>query len=221
MPWLPSSRLKLRSKSRAAAAIGSSSFNSTSRETDTSFRLPLGHGAFNASALPSHFVSCLRIDSNSRRRFALVSGKVILSLFERVEDNLGYDQSSILLVVGGNDIPGRITGACRTEAFLIGLHVLLPEFPLLDVRKAEFPILFRLVDACQETLSLFFLGEVEEELDDTGSVGVEMSLQIHDRTIPVVPDRLVVVRRYPGIPSLRKNLADARGRSAPPRSRIG
>ena len=106
---------------------------------------------------------------------------------------MGYNEPSVLFVVGGNDIPGRIPGACCTEAFLIRLHVLLPEFPLLDVRKAKFPVLFRLIDALKETLSLLLLREVEVELDDAGSVGVEVSLQMHDGTIPIVPDRLLVV----------------------------
>ena len=97
---------------------------------------------------------------------------------------------------------------------------MLPEFPLLDVRQAEFPVLFRLVDARQKALALLLLGEVEKELDDAGSVAVEVPLQIHDRTIPVVPDRLLVVRRVRQS-FAAENLRDARGRSAPPRSRIG
>ena len=99
---------------------------------------------------------------------------------ERIKDNLGYDQPSVLFVVGGNDIPGCVPGARRTEAFLVRRHVLLPEFPLLDVRKADFPVLFRLIDALKEALSLLLLREMEVELDDTGSVVVEMSLQVHD-----------------------------------------
>ena len=35
---------------------------------------------------------------------------------------------------------------------------------------------------------------MEEELDDAGSVAVEVPL-IRDRTIPVMPDCLVIVRR--------------------------
>ena len=101
-------------------------------------------------------------------------------LFERIEDNSGYDQASILFVVGGNNIPWRNLGARRTEAFLIGLHVLLPEFSLGNVCSAEFPVFFRFIDARQKTLSLFFFGEVEEELDDVGSVVVEVPLQIQD-----------------------------------------
>ena len=64
-----------------------------------------------------------------------------------------------------------------------------------NVRKAEFPVLFRFVDTRQKALSLFLVREVEEELDDAGSIDVKMFLQIHDRTIPVVPDLLVVMRR--------------------------
>src|ERR1019366_5922533 len=92
-------------------------------------------------------------------------------------------------------MPGRVPGACRTEAFLIRLHVLLPKLPLLNIRKPEFTILFRHIDALKETLSLLLLREVEEELDDAGSVAVEVSLHIHDGTIPVVPYFIVGVRR--------------------------
>ena len=108
---------------------------------------------------------------------------------------MGYNQPSILFVVGGNDIPGGATGACRSEASLIGLHVVLPQFSLGNVRSTEFPVLFRFVDACQEALSLLLLREVKKEFDDAGSIAMEVFLQIHDRTIPVVPDLLVVMRR--------------------------
>src|SRR5579872_5094064 len=49
-----------------------------------------------------------------------------LKCFERIEDNFGYNQPSILFVVGRNDIPGRVLRACRTQAFLIGYHIILP-----------------------------------------------------------------------------------------------
>ena len=65
--------------------------------------------------------------------------------------------------------------------------------------STEFPVLFRLIDALKEALSLFLLREVEEELDDPGSVDVEVSLQIHDRTISVVPELLVVDAGCPGV----------------------
>src|SRR5580704_4617454 len=64
--------------------------------------------------------------------------------FERIEDNPRNDQPSVFLVVGGNDIPRGVAGACCTKAFLISQHVLFPKSPLLDIGKAEFPVLFRL-----------------------------------------------------------------------------
>src|ERR1700685_911867 len=108
--------------------------------------------------------------------------------FERIEDNPGYYKPSVLLVVGGNDIPGFVSGACRTKAFLISIHVLFPESSLGNVCCTEFPVLVFFVDPREEALSLFFFGEVEKELDDAGPVLVEGSFQIRDRTIAVVPD---------------------------------
>jgi hypothetical protein len=124
----------------------------------------------------------------------------------------------ILLVVGGNDVPGSVSRACRVEAFLIGLHVLLPEFSLGNVPGAEFPVLFRFVDARQEALSPFLVGEVEEELDDAGSVLMKVPLQIRNRAA-VVPDLLLVVRCV-GNPSLLR-MSGCTRRITLPRISIG
>ena len=71
-------------------------------------------------------------------------------------------------------------GACLVlvalRHFLIHPHVVLPEFSLLDVRHAEFPVLFRFVDAVEEPLALLLLGKMQEELDDPGAVAVQMLL---------------------------------------------
>ena len=67
-----------------------------------------------------------------------------------------------------------------------------PEFSLLDVREAEFPVLFRRIDAFEEALALLFLGEVQEALDDAGSIVVQVSLQVHDGAIPLAPDLLLI-----------------------------
>jgi hypothetical protein len=40
---------------------------------------------------------------------------------------------------------------------------MLPVFPLVNVREAEFPVLVRLINALEESLSLFVLRQVEEE----------------------------------------------------------
>jgi hypothetical protein len=59
----------------------------------------------------------------------------------------------------------------------------LPEFAFFDVGGAEFPVLFGLVDAGEETLPLLLLREMKEEFDDAGAVGMEMPFQIRDRPI--------------------------------------
>ena len=102
-----------------------------------------------------------------------------------------YNQPGVLLVVGGYDIPGSGACACGTEALLIRLHVVIPKLPLRDIRSAEFPVLFRRIDALEKALSLLLFREMQEELDDDGTVRVEVSLQVHDRTVPVVPNRLL------------------------------
>ena len=45
--------------------------------------------------------------------------------------------------------------AGRVQASLIPLQVMLPVFSLLNVRKAEFPVLLRLTEALEDALSLF------------------------------------------------------------------
>ena len=74
--------------------------------------------------------------------------------------------------------------------------IFLPVLALLDVGEAEFPVLFRLVDAREKALALLLLGEVEEEFDDAGAVGVQMPLQTLDRAVTLAPEGLVVVRRF-------------------------
>ena len=60
------------------------------------------------------------------------------------------------------------------QARLKSLRVMLPVFPLVNVREAEFPVLVRLINAIEKALSLFVLRQVEKELDDPGAVTVKM-----------------------------------------------
>ena len=80
-----------------------------------------------------------------------------LKFIKRIQDNLGNNQPGIVLIIGGNGIPGCMMGAGRIEASLISLHVILPVFPLVNVREAEFPVLLRLINALEKALSLFVL----------------------------------------------------------------
>ncbi len=67
------------------------------------------------------------------------------------------DQPGVLLVVGRHDVPGRRFCAGGAQTGLIGLHILLPVISFLNVGQAEFPVLFRFVDAFEKALPLLFL----------------------------------------------------------------
>jgi hypothetical protein len=77
-------------------------------------------------------------------------------------------------------------GACVVQAILKSFDVILPVFPLVNVREGEFPVLVRLINAFEEPLSLFVLRKVEEELEDPSAVAVEVLLQVHDGKIPLL-----------------------------------
>ena len=73
----------------------------------------------------------------------------------------------------------------------------------------------------EKALSLFFLREMEKEFDDASAVAIEMPLQIDDGTVTLAPDASCRRCGASGNAFVAQNLADARGRSAPPRSRSG
>ena len=100
--------------------------------------------------------------------------------FERVEDDLGDDQPRVFLVVGRNDKPRRVISARRAEAFLVGLRVVVPEFALLQIRVAEFPIFLGVVDTFEKALALLLLRQVEKDFDDASSVDIEVLFEIVD-----------------------------------------
>ena len=134
-------------------------------------------------------------------------------LFQRIEDDLRNDQPGVLFVIGGDDIPGCGCGARCTQACLIRLPVVIPQFPLSDVSETEFPVLRRFINALEQALSLFVLRQVEEELDDPGAITMEMFLQVHDGTIPILPNGLVLLveqfmRKSLGTKNLRMHAND-------------
>jgi hypothetical protein len=70
---------------------------------------------------------------------------------------------------------------------------MLPVPALLDVRLAEFPVLFRIIDAREKALALLLLGQMQEELENASAVVVEVPLQPADRSIALVPEGFVVL----------------------------
>jgi hypothetical protein len=69
---------------------------------------------------------------------------------------------------------------------------MLPAFPLVNVREAEFPVLVRLINAFEESLPLLVLRQVQEELDDPGAVAMQVLLQIRDGPIWLFPNAFLV-----------------------------
>jgi hypothetical protein len=64
-----------------------------------------------------------------------------LQTFKQIDDDLGNDQSRVLLVVRWDDVPGRMMRARRAQTLLERRHIVRPEFSLVDIGKAEFPVL--------------------------------------------------------------------------------
>src|SRR5207249_3595567 len=75
---------------------------------------------------------------------------------------------------------------------LVRLHIAVPELSLRHIRQAELPVLVRIINAVEKTLPLLFLRNVEEEFHDACAISMEMAFQIHDRAVPVSPDRLLI-----------------------------
>ncbi len=98
-----------------------------------------------------------------------------------------------------------MTSACGAKAILIGLHVLLPVFPLVDVGGAELPILVWLIDALKESLALFVVREMEKYLHNPRAVTMKVLLQVPDGAIPLFPNVLLVAQLL-GKPLAAENL---------------
>jgi hypothetical protein len=73
---------------------------------------------------------------------------------------------------------------------------MLPVFPLVYVREAEFPVLIRLINAFEESFPLLVLRKVQKNFDDPRAVAMKVLFQIHDGTIPFLPDIFLVTQLF-------------------------
>jgi len=76
------------------------------------------------------------------------------------------------------------------------MHVLRPVFPLVNVRRTEFPVLIGLIDALQKSLFLLLFRQMKEELDDPSAVSMQMLLQVNEGTKSVTPEVLPGARVF-------------------------
>jgi hypothetical protein len=65
---------------------------------------------------------------------------------------------------------------------------MVPIPSLVNVCKAELPVLFRFLNSFEKTFSLFVFRKVEEKLNNPRSIAIKVSLQIHDGAITVLPE---------------------------------
>ena len=76
--------------------------------------------------------------------------------------------------------PRRLLCARRAETGFVGRHVVVPVRSLSQVAQAKFPVLIRLVEAGEKTLTLLFLGKVEEKFQNPRAIAVQMTLEVID-----------------------------------------
>ena len=115
-------------------------------------------------------------------------GIMHVQALHRLDDDARDDESRVVLVIGRHHVPRRGLRAGSAQTVLVNLDVLVPELSLAEVGLTEFPILVRLIDPCQKAFSLLLLREMEVEFEDTGSVALEVILQVDDETVPPLPN---------------------------------
>ncbi len=97
-------------------------------------------------------------------------------------------------VIGGNDVPGRPLRAGRLQHLLIGLLIFVPVLAFFDVTPGELPVFLRLVDPIQKPLFLFFLGYVQEALQNVGPIFGHVFFEVVDLLETLLPDAFGIDR---------------------------
>jgi hypothetical protein len=103
-----------------------------------------------------------------------------IHLLEGMHETVGHNQVSVPLVIGRHDKPWGGLGTGGGKCLLEGLVVLLPEAPLGEVLRADFPALVRILNTREQAFLLLCLADVEEELEDAGTAVSEQLLERSD-----------------------------------------
>jgi len=81
----------------------------------------------------------------------------------------------------GDDKPGRLRGAGRGQARLVGLRVFLPVAALLEVVAGELPVFLRVIEGGRENrFPLLLPRDVQEEFHDARAVAVQVFFLVPD-----------------------------------------
>src|SRR5688572_9975267 len=117
-------------------------------------------------------------------------GILQLERFERIGDAARDEIVADVLVVGGNDEPGRPLGARALEDAAIGLGELVPALAVRQVAHAELPVLRLVRDALLETHLLLVARDVQHELEQQHTVLGQHVLEVVDLVVAGRPDLL-------------------------------
>src|SRR5277367_5305752 len=86
-------------------------------------------GAVSGIAARQQFANRFQFPPPFGRRLGICQ----LEAAESVQHNLRNNQPGVLLVVGGNNVPGRVVSVGRAQASLIGFSVLIPVLSFLNI----------------------------------------------------------------------------------------
>ena len=89
---------------------------------------------------------------------------------QRLEQQVADGEVAEPLLVRRDDVPGRRLGVGALEGDLVGVAVLGPPSPLVDVAGVELPVLGRVVEAGEQPLLLLGRGDVQHALEDRGAL---------------------------------------------------
>ena len=106
----------------------------------------------------------------------------------RIDDHRGHDQPREPLVIGGHHEPRRVAGGGVADHLLVGPHVLVPVRAFAHVTRSKLPVLLRLVEPLEKSLSLLLARHVQEELADDSPVAGQVALEVADVLEALVPD---------------------------------
>src|SRR5699024_4112406 len=95
------------------------------------------------------------------------------------------DQAGVVLLITRNDVPrGDVIGLLDGPG--VGLVVLIPLLLHAEIAGGVAPALRRVAQAGEEVLGLELRGDVQQNLDDAGAVGLELLLEATDGVVAAV-----------------------------------
>ncbi len=94
-------------------------------------------------------------------------------------------------MIGGNDVPRGPLRARGGNVILVRAHVGTPEGSLRKVGRRKLPVFFRILESLDQPIARLVLRNMEEKLEDEGSIAREMSLKGIDFGKAIAPKVIV------------------------------